>query len=164
MVKEGSLAKGEIQLVIFSLHGEEFGIDINQVKEVLKFIQVTHIPHTAEYVEGVINLRGEVIPVVNLRKRFDISDEKEEELKKRIIIAKIEGDLVGLIVDSVSEVLRLPLRAVESPSGTVAGSRSEFLRGVGKHDDRLIIILELDKIIATEEKISLADLQEWQER
>ncbi len=161
MVKEGSPAKGEIQLVVFNLHGEEFGIDIGQVKEVLKYTQVTHIPHTAEYVEGVINLRGEVVPVVNLRNRFGIPDQEGEDLNQRIIIIEVEGDLVGLIVDSVTEVIRMPVRSVESPSDTVAGSKSEFVEGVGKYDDRLLIILKLEKIITTEERISLSDLQDW---
>lgn len=163
MVKEESPVKGEIQLVVFSLRGEEFGIDINQVKEVLKFTRVTHIPHTAEYVEGVINLRGEVVPIINLRNRFGIPEEEGEALNKRIIIVDIEGDLAGLIVDNVSEVLRLPLKTLDSPSDSVAGTRSKFLEGVAKFEDRLLIILKLDKIITTEERISLAELQEWQE-
>ncbi|PKM78854.1 MAG: chemotaxis protein CheW, partial [Firmicutes bacterium HGW-Firmicutes-13] len=131
MIREGSLSRGEIQLVVFNLHGEEFGVDIKQVKEVLKLTQVTHLPHTAEYIQGVINLRGDVIPVINLRKRFGIPDDEEDKTSSRIIIVEIEGDLVGLIVDSVSEVLRLSTEAVESPSSTVAGSKSEFLEGVG---------------------------------
>ena len=164
LVREGSLTKGYIKLVIFNLYEEEFGINVNHVEEVLRLTRITHIPHTAEYVEGVINLRGEVIPVINLRKRFGIPDDIDNEMKKRIIIVTIEGDKVGLIVDSVREVLQLPSKVVESPTETVAGSKSEFLEGVGKYDDRLLIILKLDKIITTEERISLSELQEWQEK
>lgn len=160
MLREDSSGKGEIQLVVFSLHGEEFGVDIKQVKEVLKLTQITNLPHTAEYIQGVINLRGDVIPVINLRKRFGILDDEEDKTSSRIIIVEIEGELIGLIVDSVSEVLRLPMESVEFPSSPVAGSKSEFLEGVGKYQDRLLIILKLIKILSTQDRINIAELQD----
>ncbi len=163
MVRGASSSGKEIQLVVFSLHGEEFGIDIRQVKEVLKVTQVTYLPHTAEYIQGVINLRGEVIPVINLRIRFGIPTDDEKKETQRIIIVEIEGTLVGLIVDSVSEVIGLPLEAIETPSGTIAGTKSHFLEGVGKYNDRLLIILKLDMILTTEERISLSELEDWQD-
>jgi len=77
LIREGSLSRGEIQLVVFNLHGEEFGVDIKQVKEVLKLTQVTHLPHTAEYIQGVINLRGDVIPVIKIKKDSQYSGQDQ---------------------------------------------------------------------------------------
>ena len=163
MVKGGSLSGKEMQLVVFHLQEEDFGVDIRQVKEVLKLSQVTHLPHTAEDIEGVINLRGEVIPVINLRKRFGIPGEQQGHEGQWVIIVVIEGTQVGLTVDSVAEVIRLPLEAIERPSSTIAGTKSQFLEGVGKYNDRLLIILKLETILTTEERISLSDLHDWSE-
>lgn len=163
MVRGGSSSKKEIQLVVFSLQGEEFGIDIGKVKEVLKVGQVTYLPHTAEYIQGVINLRGEVIPIINLRIRFGIAGEDAQLESQRIIIVEIDGVLVGLVVDSVSEVITLSWDSIEKPSGTIAGTQSQFLEGVGKYEERLLIILKVDTILTTEERISLSDIQDWQD-
>lgn len=160
MARKETQAQEVIQLVVFNLHGEDFGVNIQNIKEVLKLTQITQLPHTEEYIEGVINLRGEVIPVINLRKRFSILDMEEDKSNNRIIIVEIEGELVGLIVDSVSEVVRLPASDIESPSGKFAGARAEFLEGVGKYEDRLLIILNLGKIVHGEERITLAELTE----
>lgn len=163
MVKGGSLSGRELQLVVFNLQEEDFAVDIRQVKEVLKLPQVTHVPHTAEYIEGVINLRGEVIAVINLKKRFAVPGEDRESESRRVIIVEVEGTQVGLLVDSVAEVIMLPLEAIQRPSSTIAGTKSQFLEGVGNYNDRLLIILKLDTILTTEERITLSDLQDWAE-
>ena len=148
----------ELQLVAFCLQGEEFAINIQQVREVLKLTQITPLPQSLYFIEGVINLRGEVIPVVDLRKRFQISDSEKNE-HTRIIIVEIDESLVGLIVDSVSEVLHLSAAAVDPPPKRLAGTRTEFIAGVGKLDERLIIILDLNRILSTDEQMELEQLQ-----
>jgi purine-binding chemotaxis protein CheW len=148
----------ELQLVAFCLQGEEFAINIQQVREVLKLTQITPLPQSLYFIEGVINLRGEVIPVVDLRKRFQISDSEKND-NTRIIIVEIDESLVGLIVDSVSEVLHLSAAAVDPPPKRLAGTRTEFIAGVGKLDERLIIILDINRILSTDEQMELEQLQ-----
>ena len=144
----------EVQMVVFKLEKEEFAVDIHQVREVLKMSRVTPLPQSAHYIEGVINLRGEVIPVVDLRKRFELPVGVRNE-QTRIIIVEIQNSNVGLIVDSVTEVLRLSSSAIQPPPARVAGTRTDLIKGVGKVSDRLLIVLNLEKILTTEEVILL---------
>jgi len=147
----------EVQLVAFMLRDEEFAVDIQQVREVLKMTRITPLPRSLEFVEGVINLRGEVIPVVDLRKRFGLEEGSRDD-QNRIIIVEINESEVGLIVDSVSEVVRLPENSIQKAPGSVAGARTDLIKAVGKIDERLIIILDLEKILTSEEQISLQEL------
>lgn len=133
------------QLVTFSLGEEVYGIDILAVQEIIRMQNITEIPRTAEYVEGVINLRGKVIPVIDLRKRFNLPL-KENNKDERIIVVEIENKIIGMIVDSVSKVLRLPSSLVEPPSPIVGGVDSNYIKGVGKITDMLVILLDLSKI------------------
>lgn len=148
----------ELQLVAFFLQGEEFAVDIQKVREVLKLPPITPLPQSLDFIEGVINLRGEVIPVVDLRKRFRLAKVAKSD-KARIIIVEIDEGMVGLIVDSVTEVLHLNSSAIEPPPRRIAGTRTEFISGVGKLGERLIIILCLEKILSTEEQMELEQLQ-----
>ncbi len=147
----------EVQMVAFKLEKEEFAVNIHQVREVLKMSRVTPLPQSANYIEGVINLRGEVIPVVDLRKRFELPVGERGE-QTRIIIVEIQNSNVGLIVDSVTEVLRFSSSAIQPPPARVAGTRTDLIKGVGKVADRLLIILNLEKILTTEEVISLEEV------
>lgn len=147
----------EVQMVVFKLEKEEFAVDIQQVREVLKMTQVTPLPQSAHYIEGVINLRGEVIPVVDLRKRFELPLGERGE-QTRIIIVEIQKSNVGLIVDSVTEVLRFSSSAIQPPPTKIAGTRTDLIKGVGKVADRLLIVLNLEKILTTEEAISLEEV------
>lgn len=147
----------EVQLVAFMLENEEFAVDIQKVREVLKMTRITPLPRSLEFVEGVINLRGEIIPVVDLRKRFGLDDAQRDE-DSRIIIVEINQSDVGLVVDSVSEVVRLPEESIHGAPTGVAGARTDLIKSVGRKDDRLIIILDLDKILSSEERISLEEL------
>ena len=148
----------ELQLVAFFLQGEEFAVDIQRVREVLKLPPITPLPQSLDFIEGVINLRGEVIPVIDLRKRFRLADAAKSD-KARIIIVEIDEGMVGLIVDSVTEVLHLNPSAIEPPPRRLAGTRTEFISGVGKLGDRLIIILHLEKILSAEEQLEMEHLQ-----
>lgn len=150
------MADQELRLIIFTIGEEEFAIDIMRVAEILLPQKVTRLPKTPDFVEGVINLRGQVIPIVDLRKRFDM---ESAGAKERILLARVAGEVVGLLVDSVREVLVLPRDAVVPPPSMVKGIKTEYFEGVGKTDDRLIIILNLDKILSTEERLLLEAIE-----
>lgn len=148
---------GETQLVVFVMENEEFACGINSVREVLKMIKVTPLPRSLDFVEGVINMRGDVIPVIDLRKRFELP-EAERTDESRIIIVEVEEQMVGLIVDSVREVISLDNKQIQEAPNQVAGGKTDLITGVGKVDDRMLIILDLDRILTSEEQIALDDV------
>ncbi len=147
----------EIQLVVFMLGEEEFACEIKNVAEVLKMVKVTPLPRSIEFVEGVINLRGEVIPVIDLRKRFNLAD-VDRTSESRIIIVEVNERLFGLIVDSVSEVARLPHKQIQEAPDRIAGDRNDLIKGVGKIDQRMLIILNIDELLSDKEKVALDDI------
>ena len=140
-----------LQLVSFNLGKEEFAVDILKIQEINRMVEITKVPKSPEFVEGVINLRGKVIPIIDLRKRFSLP-KSESTRQTRIVVVDIDNKIVGLVVDAVSEVLRLPAKTVEPPPPIVAGIDSEYISGVGKLEDRLLILLELDKVLSKDEK------------
>lgn len=140
-----------LQLVTFKLGTEEFGVDILKVQEINKMMNITRIPNAPAFIEGVINLRGKIIPIVDLRKRLGFNGQGYDK-STRIIVVELEGLVLGFIVDSVSEVLRIPGNTIEPPPSMVSGIESEYIEGVGKLDDRLLILLELKKVFSTPEK------------
>ena len=146
-----------LQLVTFSIGGEEFGVDILKVQEIIRMLDITRVPKAPDFVEGVINLRGKVIPIIDLRKRFGLVS-KGHDKNTRIIVIDINDMIVGFIVDSVSEVLRIPADTVEPPPPVVAGLDSEYISGVGKLDDRLLIFLDLDRLLSQEERDVLSQV------
>jgi purine-binding chemotaxis protein CheW len=139
-----------LQLVSFKIGDEEFGVDILQVQEINRMLDVTSVPKSPEYVDGVINLRGKVIPIVNLRRRLGMA-RKERDNNTRIIVVELSGQVVGFVVDAVSEVLRISRGVTEPPPSIVGGVREELITAVGKLDDRLLILLDLEKVLSTEE-------------
>ncbi|MBE9527744.1 MAG: chemotaxis protein CheW [Proteobacteria bacterium] len=143
-----------LQLVTFRLGNEEYSLDILSVQEIIRHMELTRVPKAPEFVDGVINLRGRVIPVLDLRKRFGLSaDENTDDT--RIIVVDISDKTVGFKVDAVSEVLRLPADTVEPPPSIVTDVDSEYIKGVGKIDGRLIILLDVTKIL---NRTELADI------
>lgn len=140
----------EEQLVVFQLAGETYGVDIGCVQEIIRMQPVTTVPRTPSFVEGVINLRGRIIPVIDLRKRFGLPL-AEATASSRIIVVEVSGLVVGLIVDSVSEVLRLPQEDIEPTPPIVAGVDTAYLKGVGKWNDRLVILLDVAKVLRESE-------------
>ncbi|WKZ31838.1 MAG: chemotaxis protein CheW [Thermodesulfobacteriota bacterium] len=147
-------AREVLQLVTFRLGKEEFSLDILRVQEIIRHMELTRVPKTPDFVDGVINLRGKVIPVLDLRKRFGLgSDEMTNET--RIIVVEVDDKTVGLKVDAVSEVLRLPADRVEAPPEMVTGVESEYIKGVGKLDGRLLILLDVEKVLSRNEKEAL---------
>ncbi len=146
-----------LQLVTFSIGEEEFGVDILKVQEIIRTMEITKVPRAQDFVEGVINLRGKVIPIIDLRRRFGFTS-KEHDKHTRIIVIEINNMIVGFVVDSVSEVLRIPAATVEPPPPVVAGVESEYISGVGKLEDRLLILLDLDKLLSGEDMEALAQV------
>ena len=140
--------QAERQLVVFDLASEAYGVDISTVREIIRMQTVTRMPRTPEYVEGVINLRGKVTPVIDLRKRFGL-DESEEPLDKRIVVVDTGERSMGFVVDAVSEVLRVPSASIEPPSSVVMGVDSEYMIGIVKLPDRLISLLDLERVMDT---------------
>jgi len=143
-----------LQLVSFNLDSEEFGVDILKVQEIIKMISITKVPNAPAFIEGIINLRGKVIPVVNLRMRLGMI-KKELDKNTRIIVIEMNGKTFGFVVDSVSEVLRIERNIIETPPEIVAGINSDFITAVGKLEDRLLILLDLEKIFSDKEKSEL---------
>lgn len=145
---EEKTIENENQLVCFKLGKEEFGLDIMKVQEIIKVPEITKVPRTPSFVQGALNLRGKILPVVDLRTLFDL-EETERNESNRIVVVNIKGKTTGIIVDSVSEVLRLPKNSIEPPPPIVSGIQAQFLEGVGKLKDgkRLVILLNLDKIL-----------------
>jgi purine-binding chemotaxis protein CheW len=144
--KAGVASDELLQLVSFNIGSEEFGVDILKVQEINRMVEITKVPQAPNYVEGVINLRGKVIPIVDLRKRFNL-EQKDYNKNTRIVVVDINGSIMGMVVDSVSEVLRLPSNTIEPPPEIVTGINSEYIKGVAKLEDRLLIFLDLSKVI-----------------
>lgn len=144
-----------LQLVGFHVGGEEFALDILCVQEIIRLQQLTRVPESPDFIDGVLNLRGRIIPVVALRKRFGL-DPAPPGKQTRIVVVEIKGAVLGLIVDSVSEVVRIPVDTIEPPP-RLSKIEREYVLGVGKLDDRLLILLDLDRLMSnTEEKSSAA--------
>ena len=139
-----------IQQVTFKIDKELYGIDIHQVQEIIMMQEITQIPHAYEFVEGVLNLRGNVIPVVDLRKRLNF-ETVEYGRNTRIIVVNVEGKIIGIVVDKVKEVMELSTEAIEPPPAMLSGIGREYLKGVGKKNDKMIILLDVNKIFDTEE-------------
>jgi len=135
-----------LQLVSFHLGGEEFGLDILRVQEIIRIQPLTRVPNSPDFIAGVMNLRGRIIPVVALRRRFGM-EQSAPDKQTRIVVVETEGAVLGFIVDAVSEVLRIPSATIEPPP-RVGKVEREYVSGVGKLDDRLLILLDVDRLIA----------------
>lgn len=144
-----------LQLVSFNIGDEEFGVDILGVQEINRMTEVTRVPNAPSYVEGVINLRGKVIPVIDLRKRL-MMNARGHDQDTRIIVVEIENKVIGFVVDKVNEVLRIPQSVTEAPPSMVSGIKSDYITAIGKLTDRLIILLDLDKILSDDEKAQVS--------
>lgn len=135
------------QFVVFELGNEEYGIDIHRVRTIEKVTNITRVPKTASYVKGVINLRGEIVPVIDLSEKINI-DKKGETENTRIIIVHSEDINVGLIVDSASKVIEINDDAIEPPPESLNSTdQNNIIYGIGKLDNRIITLLDVDKIL-----------------
>lgn len=158
--KEAAIASNDLlQLVSFNIGEEEFGVDILKVQEINRMVEVTRVPNAPGYVEGVINLRGKVIPIIDLRSRLNMA-QKETDKDTRIVVVELETKVIGFIVDSVNEVLRISKTITEAPPPMVAGIDSEYITAIGKLEDRLLILLDLERILNKEERQQLDQVAE----
>jgi purine-binding chemotaxis protein CheW len=141
------------QLVSFVVGQELFGVSILAVQEIIRMETITPIPNAPEFIEGVINLRGKVIPIVDLKKRLNITSEADtEKERKRILVIEVAERIIGFIVDAVSQVMKIQAQGIEPPPDiVVAGVESEYIKGVSKLDDTLLILLDFDKIFLKQE-------------
>ena len=140
----------ELQLVAFRLGNETYAVDIQQVQEIIRMQHITKVPGAPSFVEGVINLRGRVIPVIDLRRRLGLP-QGEQTGETRIVVVEVPPHRVGMVVDAVEEVFRIQEEEIEPPSPLVASIEEKYVRGVGKSGDRLIILLRLEEILKREE-------------
>lgn len=149
-MKEESKVVDRQQYVVFQIDREEFGVDILRTKDIHRYTKITRVPNAPPYVKGVINIRGEIIPVVDLRVRFNLEASDEVQENTRIITVLIRDYQIGLLVDSVNEVLWLDEDAIEPPPSVYGGIDQEYLMGVGKLNERLIVLLNLERILNLE--------------
>lgn len=145
-----SEATGSLQLVSFRLAEEEYGIEITKIREIILITEITQIPQTPHYVKGLINLRSTVIPVIDLRARFGLPEDDTTD-ESRIMVLNVGTKTIGIVVDAVSEVLRVAQGQISPPPPTVAGLGREYLTGLVKLEDRLLILLDVEKIFGEEE-------------
>lgn len=138
--------EGTLQLVSFQLADEEYGIEINKVREIILVGEITQVPQTPPYVKGLINLRSTVIPVVDLRLRFELNEATPTD-ETRIVVIHMAGKTIGIIVDAVNEVLRVSQSQIAPPPPTVAGLGQDYLVGLAKLEERLLILLDIEKIL-----------------
>lgn len=136
----------ELQVVGFRIGEETFGVRISSVREIVRVPEITAVPNAPDYIEGVINLRGKIIPVMDLRKRFGIKN-VEPNKKNRILVVELESKVVGLIVNSASEVLKIPPADIESPNTMFQEGELSYVTGVGKLRGRLVILLDIRKLL-----------------
>lgn len=144
----------QIQLVTFTLGGEEFGLDVFQVHEILRWQEPTPVPRAPAFVEGVLDVRGTLVPVIDLRKRFELSRVEYGD-DTRIVLVDFQGERLGLVVDAVTEVMRAPETSVSPPPAYVKGLAAEFLRGIVRLEGRLVVLIDLDRILSSQERMSL---------
>lgn len=148
----------EVQLVVFTLiQGNmvcEYGVPITKVQEIITMAKPTKLPQAPEFVEGIINLRGKIIPIIDLKKRFQMGA-SEFTTETRSVVVEVTGQTIGIIVDEVSEVLRLSEDNIEPAPTIVGGIAADYLTGVGKVDGRLLVLLDMDRILSDGERAEL---------
>ena len=138
------------QLISFTVGEEGYGIELLKVKEVIRTRQLTWLPKAPSCVKGIINLRGDVIPIVDLRDRFGL-EPTEQTAMTRVIVVEVAGRLVGMVVDSASQVVRVPADQFDPPPPVMGAASRDFITAVGKMGDKLVIMIDVDKILSTEE-------------
>ncbi len=142
---------------VFTVAGEEFGIEVDRVVEIVRPQKITPLPQAPPFINGVINLRGVVMPLMDLRKRLNVEPSSKRE---KVIITRMHGEKIGLLVDTVKEIINIDDKQLASPPSIFKGLKPEYLRGIGKIGDRLIVILHIDNLLTSEEMILLDERKE----
>jgi len=149
--------ENDVRLAVFELEDQPYAIDIMKIKQIIRPLKITRLPKAPDFVEGVINLRGVVIPVIDMRKRFALPP-LAQGIDTKVIIASVDRKIVGVIVDDVSEVVSVARQEIQPPPKVVRGVESEYLLGVCRLKDDILLILNLDEILTAEEKGALTEL------
>ena len=144
----------DLQVVVFQVADEHYAVDISGVREILRLPEITRVPHSPAFVEGVINPRGSVIPVIDLHKRFGI-EQRDSTNDTRVMVLNVSDSLVGAIVDSVSEVLTFTEEQIEPVDRLSVTISAEYITGVAKLEDRLVILLDYEKVLGAEERVEV---------
>ncbi|MCL4456679.1 MAG: chemotaxis protein CheW [Nitrospirae bacterium] len=152
----GEVVEGR-QYVTFGLNNEEYAVDALNVQEIIEMASITHVPHLPEFFKGVINLRGTIIPVVDLKLKFGMASEGYRK-HTCVIVTEFSGGVMGIIVDSVSDVMHMPKESVSATPSFGSQIRTDFIQGMGKVSDRLVLILDINKVL-TEEEASIVNEQ-----
>ena len=142
------------QFVLFELAGQEYGVNVQQVLSIERIPEITRVPQTPDFVVGVMNLRGEVLPVIDLRKRFALESQQGSDVQReqqRIIVVKLDDITVGMVVDMVRDVLSISTDRIEPPPSLVGGIQAEYLDGMAKMGDRVMVLLNLEKTLSQKE-------------
>ena len=148
-----------IQLVSFELEGEEYGIDVLSVREIIRMPAITKMPNTPDYVDGIINLRGTVVPIISLRRQFGLC-EREGDRNSRILVMEVGNSLTGFVVDAVAEVIRISSSEIQPPPNIVqSNAAQDCITGVINHAERLLIVLDLNRMFSDEEKAAFEALE-----
>ena len=155
ITEDGTTIDNAIQVVSFIIAEEEFGIDILNVQEIIRPVEITRIPNTVPYVEGVINLRGRIVPVVDLRTRFGLG-RREIDKNTRIVVVELDDKVVGFQMDAVSQVIRVEQEVIEPPPLLSTSRSVQYIRGVAKLKDRLITLLSLEELISDNALLSIS--------
>jgi purine-binding chemotaxis protein CheW len=151
-------SRKEIQLACFQIGAQMYALDILRIKEVIRPQKLTPVPKAPEFIEGVINLRGVVIPVVDLRRRFD-QPSGETGQKNRIIVSVLGGKVIGLVVDEVAEVKNFTRQEIQPAPRFIKGRQADYFLGVCQRDDDLVMIINLEKILSSDEKMDFEQIQ-----
>ncbi len=153
-------ADDERQLVTFQVGKETFAVDVNQVRVISRVGDITHVPRMPSFIEGVMNLRGQITTVIDLRRRFDIDTELDEDVSEqaRIIVAEVGETQIGIIVDAVQDVMRVPAESISPPPKMIQSSvDARFLTGICRLTDQLIMLLDLSRVLSEEEMEQVID-------
>jgi purine-binding chemotaxis protein CheW len=165
--QKAAVIEDTVQMVTFQVGAEEYGLDITSITEVVRLLKITPLPRMPEFVEGVINLRGVIIPIVDLRKRFALPASADNRRTMRMMITRgaVYGasgtgkELLGLVVDSVHEVLHVPKKQIDPAPPAAMGEHAHFITGMGKVGDRLIIMIDITRILSQQERSALAEAE-----
>lgn len=152
--RKGERAEEENQYVTFVIGEETYGVEVLKVQEIIGMTQITHVPNAMSFMKGVINLRGSVVPVVDMRIKFTMT-EREYDAFTVIIIVEVRGRMIGMIVDSVSDVVSIPVKGIQDTPHFSAKIETDFIMGIGQIEEKLVIILDVDRIMSSEELTEL---------
>jgi purine-binding chemotaxis protein CheW len=156
--KQKFVLPSEEHLVIFTLDTEHYGVDISEVWEINTMLEITRIPQAPDFIEGVINLRGQIVPIMDLRKRLGLPA-KAYDRDSRIMVIQTAGNRLGLIVDSVREVVKVPQDVIEPPSQLTSLIEDSYLRGIAKQEEYLIVLLDVQRLLDDQEHRAVGKLQ-----